>query len=277
MNKKLFWIPAVVVFLAVFTGIYALYIEPNWLRVRKIDVQLPSEYAAQDGLTVLHLSDFQLRNPQIGWRERRVAALARQLDPDLVVVTGDVIEGYVSYQAWIDYVSALPSRYGVYAVAGNWEHWGDVNIWEMREDLANRGVSLLVNEIARVPVGERGHIEILGLDNRTFQYQPFLAKLLEESDPRLFRLLLVHAPVAFHQAARGGIPLTLAGHTQGGQICLPFVGPLRRAVPGISGYFYGLYREKQSQMYVTSGVGTSTIPIRFFARPEVVLIRLKKD
>jgi len=263
--------------LVAFVILDAFIIEPYWIKVRNVKIPVSVAHHDLAGLRIAHISDFQLNQPEIGLREKRVKKLIKKLKPDLIVVTGDMIEGYVSYTAMLNFLSELPSRFGLYAVPGNWEHWGSINLREMSQDFKNKGMTLLVNEVALLRLEEFGEMDLLGIDNRTFGYGPALEQVLPQTNRERFRLLLAHAPIVFPLAAKEDIPLTLAGHTQGGQIRLPFVGPLRRAIPGISGYFYGLYQEEDSLMYVTSGIGMSTIPIRFFCRPEVALIQLEKS
>jgi uncharacterized protein len=147
----------------------------------------------------------------------------------------------------------------VFYVPGNWEHWVSQRSLELNN------APTLINSAVRV----RDDVWIVGIDD-AFAGIPNLTKALEGVDGTV--IALFHSP-AFFDAASSKIDLALAGHTHGGQVRVPFVGALW--LPQQSGeYVAGWYQRDRAKMFVSRGIGTSMLPIRFNCRPELALIRV---
>lgn len=255
---------------------YALWIEPYWIEVSRHTLaplgpapdttQGAAASVAPLGTTVsvLHLTDLHV--VRFGGRERHVLELARQLAPDLIVVTGDVVSSPSSAESraasleMLRALVALAPPLGIYACEGNHEDWNGEPALELFQ---RAGLPVLSGQDSVSRLG--GRLVVHGVPGARAPLPPTTAGL---------DLLLCHYPVVLPRAAAAGFELVLAGHTHGGQVQLPAVGPLW--LPFDSGeYVEGWFQEGRTRMYVSRGVGTSMLPIRFLARPEVALIELR--
>jgi hypothetical protein len=178
-----------------------------------------------------------------------------------------------------DALAPLRAPNGIFAILGNHDYWtGEVSI--VRRALARRGVELLVNRAVRL--GQRGvDWWLCGVDD-IWAGAPDLHAAIAGVPQRAFRVLLCHEPDFADVSAGQGVPLQLSGHSHGGQVIVPGVGPLRAVLPRHGRkYPLGLQRVENSQTMVYTNVGLGVIslpylpPMRFNCPPEVTLITLK--
>lgn len=249
-------------FLAIAIGfyIYAFWIEPDWIEVTRHRVKAP--VAAP--LKIAHLSD--LHTYGIGSRERRMFAILEAERPDIILITGDTVPHAGAYDLCAEVIKNLRAPLGVWAVRGNHEIWAQRSNEHEFFDAA--GVRLLINEQAQI----RDGLWLVGFDD-IFDGSPDIEKAVRDVPPHAFKIALFHSPSLFDQAA-GQAELMLAGHTHGGQVRLPFVGPLWLP-PYCGDYIQGWFERNGSKMYVSRGVGTSLMHARFLCRPEIALITLE--
>ena len=268
-SKKVLTILAVAASLA----LHGCFVEPYWLKVTRLDLPSQARAPGLEGLTVVFLADLHLKS-ESDRRGRWVLKQLEEIRPDLILVGGDTLDDPANYAAVIQHLSAYRARLGIFVVPGNWEYWTHLDLARMRDDLAKAGVTLLRNERQVLPL-PGGAVEILGVDDNCSGHDD-LPRTLKDSDAKRYRIVLTHAPAVFDDAAPRGIDLTLAGHTHGGQIIVPCLGPCW--LPHGSGsYVRGRYDRGDSMLFVTSGVGTSVLPVRFNCRPEIVVIRWGRD
>lgn len=239
---------------------YALGIEPYWIKTTHhtlhVDVSLPK------AIKIAHLSD--LHTQGLGRREKKLLALLEQEKPDVIVITGDTMNGETKPQELFDVLSQLHAPLGVFAVPGNWDRsFGDNAELEIYQ---KAGVHLLKNET--FPLFEK--IQLLGLNA---SWDPtLLQQTLSQLSDHSFCIALFHEPILFDSVTTK-CKLAFSGHTHGGQVRLPFLPPFW--LPPKSGsYVAGWYQKAQSHMYVSQGIGTSLFPIRFFCRPELAIITI---
>jgi predicted MPP superfamily phosphohydrolase len=257
--------------------LYIWAIEPNWIEVTRHEVWFERLPRSFDGLTVAHLSDIHIR--RYGSREQRTLRLLAEAKPALIVVTGDFTRANTDpdlLRRFNEGLRDLAAPLGVWGVLGNHDHWHSPAPDEraVRLFFADAGLRLLINQGGHL---ERGvdRLSLLGVDD------PFtgLARLETALRDRLensFTVLLAHSPEIFPRADLAHVDLVLAGHTHGGQLRFPFIGPLwlpRGSEPYESGWFNG----RSAKMYVTRGIGTSVLPFRFLCRPELSLITLRSS
>lgn len=247
----------------------ALYREPRSFRVEEVSLPL-SKIPPGRELRIVHLSDLHIRT--FASYFERVARAVNAQAPDLILLTGDYLERSRNVKGVQRLLKLLQAPQGVFAVQGNWEYWARVEGENLRRHFARVGTDLLINqrrdlELHGVPVS------ILGLDYPSSADS--LARLQRQADPARLNLLLSHVPAFDHRNLESRVDLILSGHTHGGQVRLPFVPPFY--LPRYSGSFVsGLYRVGNAgvPLYVTRGVGTSVLPVRFLCRPEITLLRL---
>lgn len=250
------------------------WLEAGWLRTLTRTCPLPGLPAELDGLRIAHLSDFHLGIPSRGTAavERAVSWVAERR-PELVCVTGDLLSHPRGEARLHPLLAALP---GAHVVLGN----HDFGI--ARDPFARRAAPfdvapamLLADEAATVELRGR-RIQIAGVDPRSFLDRRVRPEELADPTADL-RILLCHFPDVVDRVAPGAFHLVLAGHLHDGQISVPYGrGKLRLAHPRFP-YPQGLYRHPAATMHVSPGLGTTFVPLRFFARPEVTELVLARS
>ncbi|MFM8864609.1 MAG: metallophosphoesterase [Limnohabitans sp.] len=223
---------------------------------------------------VVQLSDLHLQ--RFAAAEQAIVARVLSLKPDLVVLSGDAIDRAEALPHLRSFVQAL-AGVSVVAVPGNWEHWSGIDFSAMDQIFADRpGSAFLLNQ--RLTLTVRGRmVHVLGLDDFTAG-QPD-AQRLSVQMPGDLNILVQHSPgffdlpeVARRMGSSPPLSLCLSGHTHGGQIALAGWAPFR---PVGSGRFVaGFYDVPGCRLYVSRGVGTSVLPLRWGAAPEVAVFDL---
>jgi predicted MPP superfamily phosphohydrolase len=241
--------------------LYAFFVEPYFVELTRHS--LAGE--VNQPLKIVHISD--LHTSGFGMRERRLVRLVEQAAPDLIVVTGDTVDG-ASMEPSRDVFLRLRAPLGVWAVVGDSERAGGAR--DIGAFYASVGAHLLENK----GVAVRDDVWLMGLDDPITGH-PDLTAALEGAPTASFKIALVHAPDHF-SAVAGLFHLALAGHAHGGQVRFPGLGPLW-SVPQGRRFVQGWYREKSSNLYVSRGVGMTFIPARFLCRPEVALIEIRPN
>jgi len=245
-----------ILFITIFSLLsYMLWIEPQWIQVTHHQI----EGNLRSPLKIAHITDLHLH--KVGSYEEKILDILEKERPDTVCVTGDSIDSKEGYKFLEVFFTKLRAPLGVFVVRGNWENW--VPLENEKEFYKKTGVTFLLNESKKI----REDVEITGW-NDLVANEPFK---LEKKQKNVFRIGLFHSPEYFKQAS---CDLCLAGHTHGGQIRLPFLPPFW--LPKGSGeYISGWYEQIVSKMYVSWGLGTSILPMRFFARPELPIFSIR--
>lgn len=217
-------------------------------------------------IVVLHLSDVHLRVKD-AWVER-LAGLVADERPDLVALTGDVVTRGYTVEAVDHLLAAIPAApLGRWAVMGNWEYWGGAPRQVWTEHLDRHGITLLHDRSV-----DLGPIQLVGTDD-ALAGDPDLDAAFSAVDPTLPTMVLTHSPALFPALVRENVHLVLAGHTHGGQVRIPFLGPF--FLPRGSGpYPWGWYEHGGAWMFVSRGLGWSVAPVRWRCPPEIARIRL---
>lgn len=238
---------------------WGLFVEPY--RIEVTHTYIEGQVARP--LKIAHLTD--LHTGGIGRREKLLLELLDEEQPDVIIITGDTLTTGFHYDRIKPLLSQLHAPLGVWLVRGNWEN-ADVFRGE-RAFYSQLHVRFLLNEAAPI----RPDVWLAGLDDPSTG-TPNLDEALREVPKDAYTILAFHAPGYFEQAA-GRAPLVLTGHTHGGQVRLPFL-PVFWLPRGSAPYLEGWYEENGSRMYVSRGIGTSTLPIRFLCRPELAIITI---
>lgn len=252
---------------------YSFFLEPRWLRLKYYEIVSP-KWRSHKPLKIVFISDLHMGCPSVGKEElAHIIETANAQNPDIIFLGGDfLIRGvmfgqYMPPQTFASMFSKLRARLGVFSVLGNHDWWKDgKGMWDALEAV---GVHVLEN--TAIKVDSQGHRFWVGgmADDTTRHpdYQKTMSGITDE-DPVL---LLAHDPASFMEIGDRPV-LTLCGHTHGGQVTIPYISPI--IIPGRAPlkYAYGHIKEQGREMIVTSGVGTSVLPVRFGRRPEVVVI-----
>jgi predicted MPP superfamily phosphohydrolase len=282
MSVRARWIAAIAIGLfetAYWLNVYAWLIEPNLLVVRHVEIVTHNWRGAP--LTIAAIGDTHVGGPHVSAeRVERIVGRINRLEPDLVVLLGDYVGGHApeaersarEQNEILDGIAAfaaLDARLGVVGVIGNHD------VWYRREAitraLEDAGVAALWNR--NVIISRDGSdIVIAGLaDDMTGD--PDFAAALDGAPANIDTLVISHSPDPFAEMPPGPA-IMLAAHGHCGQVTIPFVGrpilPLRNR-----NYGCGLIEERGELMYVTAGIGTSILPVRFLNPPEIVLITIR--
>jgi predicted MPP superfamily phosphohydrolase len=252
------------------------------LRLRITRLQLPlRNWSTPDGLRIVQVSDIHIgQNLEPAQLERFVARV-NDLRPDLICITGDIIDAPSTDLARsLPLLARLQAPHGVFAILGNHDHYAGAD----RVEAALRRLTpftVLRDQHTAIEVnGQRLHI--VGLDDRGRDWArgvfavPYLRTAIAAIPADEPVLVLCHRPDIFPQAAACGVALTLSGHTHGGQLGMPwFDGRVRNLAEFITAFDRGLFERDGSYLYVNCGLGVTGQRIRLFTPREITLIEIQ--
>jgi uncharacterized protein len=252
---------------------YGTLVEPRWLQVRRVRIHVRTLPPDLEGLRVGLVSDVHLRAGRSPGLARRAAAALDRAAPDLIAITGDLAEDEPGLDAVLDAFHSLSAPLGVFVVPGNHDHKAGIHRW--RRAIARN--PSLTDLTTRFRTARRGGATlcIAGMDDH-IEGHPSLR--LPPPGARDLTIVLAHSPDQAEQCRRryDAVDLILSGHTHGGQIRIPFLGAPVTSARRADLYDQGLRRRPWTQVYISRGLGTSRLPIRFLARPEVAIIELTR-
>lgn len=239
--------------------------------VKDFSIHLEKLPAKLTGFTLVHLSDLHLGTLTPVRRLRWIVDRVNRMSPDLVVITGDLIDRDIRQEEeFCESLRALTARHGVVAVPGNHDYYAGYDRFARVASRSN--IAVLRNERRLIA----GAIQVAGLDEpagRSFaEGGPDLDRVLAGYDPDLPTVLLRHRPEGVDRAVRRNVDLQLSGHTHAGQ--LP---PVDLLVWLTHRHPFGYYEEGRSRIYVSSGTGTWGPPMRLFSHNEIVRFTLVGD
>jgi len=255
---------------------YAWY-ENNTIVITKMDYvndRIPNEF---DGFIIAHISD--LHNKEFGKGQKKLLKKLKNVNPDIIVITGDIIDRRTyNLEVAIDFVSGAKDIAPIYYVSGNHEA-SSGKYGEISQGLTEHGVNVMDNVILDIKKDEKV-IKLVGIKDPIFLKSDNITEnsdLLKETtyfDD--FTILLSHRPELINVYASYDIDLALVGHAHGGQINVPFVGPLYAPQQGfLPKYVSGRYKKNNTTMIVSRGLGNSLLPLRINNKPEIVMVTLK--
>ncbi|PIE33235.1 metallophosphoesterase [candidate division KSB3 bacterium] len=250
------------------------FIEPYWLIVNTIPFVSSDIPPSFDGTTIVFVSDIH-HGPFFGrWRVANLVERINRLQPDIVVFGGDYVHRHAKYIVpCFKELRHVTAPLGVFGVLGNHDHWEDAEL--TRQQMSRAGITILDNLATWIVQGQE-RIKIGGVGDLWEDLQD-VRPTLEDTDDSDFVILVSHNPDYAEFIPTRNIDLMLCGHTHGGQVT--FFGKWAPFVPSQYGqkYRYGLIETPKTRVIVTKGVGTVTPPVRFFARPEIVEVKLKHE
>lgn len=258
---------------------WAAVIEPGRLELTYLDLQVGTLPPDSEPVRLLHISDIHLE--RLTGREEKLVALTREAKPDIILMTGDYLNlSYTSddltKRQVADLLARLEAPYGVYATLGSPP--ADVR-HEIVPVLEALPLCLLRDEWVEIQVGHDRRLTLLGLDCTHFLDEDgaSLARVAATAPNSAPRVLLYHSPEIVPEAGKHGIDLYVCGHTHGGQVRLPLIGPVLTSSQLGRRYVMGHYRQGKLNLYVSRGVGLEGLSaprVRLLAPPEITLITL---
>lgn len=268
----------IVLILAFFT-FWGFFIEPGRLVVRQQTIQIANWPSELNGLKVAVLSDIHVDNWFVTERKvRTIVERTNQLQPDLIVILGD----YMSSNGWVKQevepqvfapiLKNFNASFGVYSVLGNHDWWYDGK--HLRQELERNGIKVLENEVTQFNVRNRS-LFLVGLSDLWTRPQRIneTIETIPQGEPII---ALAHNPDIFPRLPQR-VPLLLGGHTHGGQVRFPFIGSVVSSSRLGDRYSRGHVFENNHHLFVTTGIGTSIMPVRFGVTPEIVLLTLNSQ
>lgn len=267
-------LPFLVSLLATITALWQL----DRFRINRMNLTIPGLPAALRGMTIVHLSDLHIGKLTQGRVLDDIVAATNRLEADLILFTGDLINmALEDLPKAFEILRAMQSRHGLFLCEGNHDLIESRSGFETA--IRASGLHFLLNEGARISIREQT-VQILGLrwgeamgrgkEEASAASDEALQYLLAKRDLHDFTILLAHHPAAFDRAAEAGVPLTLVGHTHGGQLMLtPKIG----FGPWFYRYWSGLYQKGSSRLVVSNGAG-NWFPLRIHAPAEIIHLTL---
>ena len=252
-----------------------MVVEPNWLALEQVEVPISGLPVGLDGLRIGFISDFHRGRYVTEGDISRAAKYLQKQKPDLILLGGDFVEVKADYvHSCIKVLSQLKSPLGTYAVLGNHDYWTDSDI--ICASIQQSSIQLLINDCLKLQ-WRNEHIYLIGLDD-VWEGHPNPRSPLRNVSPTAMKILLVHEPdyAEMIKTLPSWLPLQLSGHSHGGQVIFPFLGPPILPYLG-QRYPAGLQRVLGSDrwVYTTRGIG-NLVPVRFNCKPEVTLLTLRQ-
>jgi predicted MPP superfamily phosphohydrolase len=243
------WLRAALYGTPVALAVNAFGLEPNWLRVRTMRMT-----EGKPALRLLQFTDVHFKG-DTDFLESVVSRI-NALSPDVVCFTGDLIEEGDWLQPALEIIAEIKAP--MFGIPGNHDHWSGANFAPIKECFQKTGGQWLMNE--RVDLPKLG-LNIIGVDRMPAAF-PSVADRKN--------IMLVHYPEWADKLGEARYDLVLAGHTHGGQVRVPFYGPL--IVPFSTGrYDMGRFETKAGPLYVNPGIGSFYLDVRFNCRPELTV------
>jgi uncharacterized protein len=270
---------SIIVILLLIGGVvgWGFLVEPNRLVVRQETLELQRWPNGLSGLKIAVLSDLHIGSPFIDDpKVRLIVQRTNELQPDLIIILGDYIAGNgrgshrVEPEAFAPLLKDLHAPLGVYSVLGNHDWW--YNGLKVRSALEANGIKVLEDQVAKIDV--RGNpLWLVGLGDLWTRPQ-HIDQTIAEVPQDATIIALTHNPDIFPELP-ARVNLLLAGHTHGGQVRFPLIGSVVESSRYGQRYEQGHVLENGHDLFVTTGIGTSIIPVRFGVPPEIVLLVVK--
>lgn len=280
--KKITIIFSIICLLLILCGIY-FYFENTTLEVSTYQIatnKIPNEF---NNYKIIQISDFH--NNTSSKLTKKIVEKIKNQKPNIIVITGDLIDSTkTNVDIAIDMIKEIIEIAPVYYVTGN--HEARTNEYDnLKSQMIELGVKILENEAQEIQLNN-STINILGINDPSFYKESDIldSKIVKNNMENIqynednFTILLSHRPEVFKIYVEKNIDLVFTGHAHGGQIRLPFIGGIIAPNQGtFPEYTDGIYREKDTTMVVSRGIGNSIIPFRVNNRPELMIVELKSN
>ena len=254
----------------ILASIGLLLLDSLWFEKYVFDWNYYDISKTKDKIKIIQITD--LHFDRLRYFNKSIANKINLLKPDLVFITGDSVDQNERIDSLNEFLQLIDRSIQKYAITGNWEYWGNVNLEKLKDIYSKNGCELLINENRSISIRNR-KVSVIGIDDLVGGNADF-KKAIENLAKADTNIVLSHCPehrdIIAQQKGNLVLDLVLSGHTHGGQIT--FLGIVPFKPRGSGKYLKGWYKDSEPKMYISKGIGTSILPIRFGARAEVVEI-----
>lgn len=240
---------------------YGIFIEPLWLEVTHHQINI--NFKPSKKIKIIQITDLHTKG--LGEIEQKVISKTKEEKPDIIFLTGDIATPNGTYNGYEEVLKRLKAPLGVYYIPGNWEDWEPIP--NLKKILQKNNITDLTNLSIRLD----SNLWLTGFADAPTAVPEL--KILKNIPKDAKILSIFHSP-AFFKEINSKVDYAFAGHTHGGQIRIPFWGAISLP-PGSDHYDHGWFHEKRAKMYVSRGIGTSIIPMRFLCRPEISVFEIR--
>ncbi|MBU3103757.1 metallophosphoesterase [Clostridium gasigenes] len=273
--KKLRKIIVGLMLLGVIIGVYSTYIEGKLLTSKKYGIEVNKNW--KENIKVVQFTDTQLGEFFSLDQLQKVVDRINSEKADIVVFSGDLIDNASKYEDLYKIsgvLAQIQASKGKYAIYGNHDYGGGA-VRYYNEIMEESGFKILVNESDKIEL-ESTTINIFGLDDALmgdYNKEETMGGISNKD----VNLLLIHEPDLIDDFKEYPIDLALAGHSHGGQVYIPFYGPIKTTALAekYTKGFYKIHNENKGKLYVNSGLGNTKVPFRLFNIPQITVINLK--
>lgn len=237
-------------------------------RYSYVSAEISEEF---DGFKIVQISD--LHNKRFGKNQRRLLKKTADLEPDIIVITGDIVDSnHTDIDKALEFAEGAAEIAPTYYITGNHEHWLEDDEFEsLLAGLRESGVKILDDERTDVEK-DGGHFSLIGIDDLSLGRNTLNNMNLNANE---FNVLLAHEPQYIAKYSVANVDLALTGHAHGGQFRLPFIGGVVAPDQGFfPEYTEGSHTSGGMTMIISRGLGNSVIPVRLFNFPEIVSVEL---
>ncbi|MCT4642020.1 MAG: metallophosphoesterase [Bacteriovoracaceae bacterium] len=238
---------------------YSFYYCPNDLEINTYSRNYLSK---SKKVKIAQISDLHIKS--FGNIEKKVLAALEKIKPDLIVITGDLASNDNDYIEHEKFISRLNAKKGIYFVPGNWEYWSPIN--KLDTLLKKYSINVITNKTIKID----DNLTLIGLDD--IEGSPDIG-ITDKLSSNNLNIALFHSP-SYWDNIPHKVQLSLAGHSHGGQVRIPFLGAIWTP-NGTGHYTHGFYKNENKELYVNRGIGNSILPIRFNCRPEISVFNIK--
>lgn len=239
---------------------YSIFIEPNWLEVTHHHVSLSQKPTKK--IKIIQITDIHTKG--LGDLEKEAIKQIKKENPDLIFITGDIATPVGTISGYEEVLKNFKAPMGVYYVPGNWEDWEPIP--DLQKILATNNIVDLTNKTKRID----SNLWLAGFADAPTG-SPNISIL--NSIPKDSKIITIFHSPTFFKEIESKVDYAFAGHTHGGQIRLPLWGAIALP-PGSDHFDMGWFKGRRAKMYVSRGIGTSIVPMRFWCRPELTVFEI---
>ena len=270
-KSNTFFIFTVFILFLALLFVLAKYYYPTGLTVKEYAIINKKIDKEINGLKIIHLSDIHYKTTVSNNDLTKIAKEVNNYEPDIIIFTGDLFSKSINYnnddiEILKEFLSSMDASIAKFAIAG--EEDSNNNFESL---ITESGFKSLNNSSDLIFVNSNTPIFISGIDTNNPDFNKYI-----ENEENIYKILLLHKPDNIKKLDLSKVDLILAGHSHGGQIRLPFIGPIYN-FNGSKIYYNEYYKEENTDIYISSGIGTSKYYYRFLNKPSINLYRLYND